>query len=427
VEQIIGLAQKKKFNYMLIEASGVSEPSQISPLFNLCDEEHDHGEHKDVPQLGEIARLDTCVTVVDAAEFYNNLESMKVYEEGGEVQGTIAELMMEQVEYSNVVVLNKGDLVSEAQQGEIIDRISILNPRAKVLKSCYSKINVMEILNTHLYSREEFEEGSVMISAMKAEAGEKIEAEATKSCCKKSLAEGGTRCCKRKAKNGQLVDSGLSKVLLGVVQKNTVPKITRHTARFGITSFVYRARRPFHPGRLLDRFLEPFFIDIQEAEDLDKLQKQAAYKQANRVKFMGELLRSKGFIWIATSNSVMGGFQQAGNVLRIVAEGPWMCEIREIWEGTPSGVQVLKDMIKENGEEWPYADRRQELVFIGHKLNHTAIQKTLDQCLLNDEEMNMGPEKWEEYMASSDNIQLSLDDSEYEIDEDEETHERDEN
>merc|ERR1712110_1116339 len=98
-------------NYMLIEASGVSEPSQIAPLFELCDDEHDHeAEHREGPQLGEVARLDTCVTVVDSAEFYNNLETMKVYEEG-ESSGTIAELMMEQVEYSNVVVLNKSDLV----------------------------------------------------------------------------------------------------------------------------------------------------------------------------------------------------------------------------------------------------------------------------------------------------------------------------
>ena len=80
VEQIISLAEKKIFNYMLIEASGVSEPSQIAPLFELCDDEHDHeAEHKEGPELGEVARLDTCVTVVDAAEFYNNLGSMKVW------------------------------------------------------------------------------------------------------------------------------------------------------------------------------------------------------------------------------------------------------------------------------------------------------------------------------------------------------------
>ena len=79
VEQIISLANKKIFNYMLIEASGVSEPSQIAPLFDLCDDEHDHEEeHKEGPQLGEVARLDTCVTVVDAAEFYSNLDSAEV-------------------------------------------------------------------------------------------------------------------------------------------------------------------------------------------------------------------------------------------------------------------------------------------------------------------------------------------------------------
>merc|ERR1739848_965864 len=119
VDQIIQLTQKNKFNYMIIEASGVSEPSQIAPLFDLCDDEHDHEEeHKDGPQLGEVARLDTCVTVIDGAEFYNNLGSMTHYEEG-EIQGSIAELMMEQVEYSNVIILNKQDLVSEDQQQDI--------------------------------------------------------------------------------------------------------------------------------------------------------------------------------------------------------------------------------------------------------------------------------------------------------------------
>ena len=100
VEQIIKLAEKNMFNYMLIEASGVSEPSQIAPLFELCDDEHDpedpENHDHEGPELGEVARLDTCVTVVDAAEFYNNLESMQVYEEG-ETAGTIAELLMEQV------------------------------------------------------------------------------------------------------------------------------------------------------------------------------------------------------------------------------------------------------------------------------------------------------------------------------------------
>merc|ERR1712130_149978 len=202
VDQIVELAGKKMFNYILIEASGVSEPSQIAPLFEPCDDEHDHEEeHQEGPQLAEVARLDTCVTVVDAAEFYTNLESMKVY----------------------------------------------------------------------------------------------------------------------------------------------------------------------------------------------------------------ELLRSKGFIWIATSNYIMGGFQQAGNILRIEAQGPWMCENPEQWEGTPNEALIYKDMVDEKGVEYPYMDRRQELVFIGHKLNHLAIQKALDDCLLTEEEMKLGPQGWEETMTDLDKIQMSLD------------------
>jgi len=425
VDQIIELAQKNIFSYILIEASGVSEPSQIAPMFDPCDDEHDHeDEHPEGPQLSEVARLDTCVTVVDAAEFYNNLESMKVYDQN-DIEGTITELLMEQIEFSNVIVLNKKDLVNAEQLGDIEARISLLNPKAKIVMSCQSKIDVMEILNTGLYSREEMEEGGVMMSATRVDNNEKNdEKEELPTCCIKSVDDGKIKCCKSKNKN--LIDSGLSTILLGVVaDKNNQTKanLTRHEERFGITSFIYRARRPFHPGRLYDEFLDPFFIlryRESEGHDVQELQKEALKKQAQRVKSLGELLRSKGFIWIASTNYILGGLQHAGNILRLEAQGPWLCECPEMWKGSPSEELIYKDMLDENGKEYPYMDRRQELVFIGHKLNHLGIQELLDRCLLKDDEMALGPEKWEETMAAVDKIGLVLEDYDSEEEGDEE-------
>merc|ERR1712073_16941 len=145
VEQIIGLTEKKKFNYILIEASGVSEPHEIAPLFEVEQHEHDeddtdHGHDHSKPQLGEVARLDTCVTLIDSADFYNNLGSLETFDEC-DVAGTIAELMMDQVEFANVILLNKGDLVNEEQQSDIQQKIEMLNPKAKIMKSIHSKIN----------------------------------------------------------------------------------------------------------------------------------------------------------------------------------------------------------------------------------------------------------------------------------------------
>merc|ERR1712012_750819 len=122
VEQIIGLTQKKKFNYILIEASGVSEPHEIAPLFEVDDHEHDendldHGHDHSKPQLGEVARLDNCDMI-----------------------GTIAELMMDQVEFANVILLNKTDLVKEEQQKDLLEKIQLLNPQAKIIKSVQNKI-----------------------------------------------------------------------------------------------------------------------------------------------------------------------------------------------------------------------------------------------------------------------------------------------
>ena len=216
-------------------------------------------------------------------------------------------------------------------------------------------------------------------------------------------------------------------------------KITRHEARFGITSFIYRARRPFHPGRLRDLFLEPYFASVEhdeeeeekmtEAEKLAKLeedQKEADEKKIKRVETMGELLRSKGFIWIATSHNLIGHWQQAGSVIYLGAESYWMCEVREQWEDSPSASLILKDMQQSNGEEWKYADRRQELVFIGQGLKHEVIQKLLDQSLLDDEEMALGPDEWEGTMADDDTIQLAIPGEDDEDSEEEEEGDSDE-
>jgi len=214
VDQIIALTEKKIFNYMLIEASGVSEPSQIAPLFDLCDDEHDpedpeaDHDHDGKPQLGEVARLDTCVTVVDSAEFYSNLGSMKTYEQGDTV-GTIAELMMEQVEFSNVVILNKGDLVTEDQTTDIMDKITLLNPKAKVVKSTQSRVSVKEILNTHMYKTDQNKDEFWMAATKNEE--DKTETKVLE-CCVTSLANDGKKCCKSKSKDGSLVDSGFSQV-----------------------------------------------------------------------------------------------------------------------------------------------------------------------------------------------------------------------
>ena len=420
VEQIIGLTQKKMFNYILIEASGVSEPHEIAPLFEVDDHEHDeddtdHDHDHSKPQLGEVARLDTCVTLIDSSDFYNNLGSMKTYDQC-DVVGTIPELMMDQVEFANIIVLNKTDLVDEKQLSDIQEKVSLLNPKAKIFKSIQSKINVMDILNTKLFKdKDEF-----WVTSTKHEEDQD--------------------------ENEKIVSG------------KKVPEAC--TARFDIKSFVYRARKPFHPEKLNKLFLEPYFADpidvIEEYEEIEdddditeeemkkikeerkmleeknkkemeKLQREAKVKQKNREDKMGQLLRSKGFVWVATTNDIIGGWQQAGNVLRIKAESPWMCLLK-YWEGgAASEALVLKDMQKPDGEEYEYKDRRQEIVFIGHRMNQMAIRELLDQCLLTDEEMALGPEKWKELMENVDTIKLTLEENNANAEEEEEDDEEESN
>lgn len=397
VGQMTNLATRKKpFDMMIIEASGVSEPAAIAALFKPCEDDHDHASHEKDVALLDVAALDTIVTVVDSALFFQNIGAS-----AGSLQAP--RLLMDQVEYSNVVLLNKTDLVSEEQLGKVRAHVMALNSKAKVISCKESNIDVSEVVNTGLFKAEDFDLANFTNI---------FESEKPKSCCKAAAARGESPCCLR----ARTIDSGLSKVLLP--SKKTTK--TRHNENYEITSFVYKARRPFDPRKFNDEVLDPFFMVIEEeeeddddddtgeenmeveehtskaevseqkeGEDIEKMQEEGAEKMARRSSSLGTILRAKGFLWQAISHDLIGFISIAGNVARLESPGTWTCLNKNSYTGTEAEKVKLR---KDWSGEW--GDRRQELVFIGQGLKHKEIQRLLDSCLLSDDEMALGVDGW---------------------------------
>ena len=187
---------------------------------------------------------------------------------------------------------------------------------------------------------------------------------------------------------------------------------TRHQDRFGITSFVYKARRPFHPDRVHEKFMENYFTFVVREDNgsddsaleetggqlsqeaLEQRQQESAGKQEKRTTEMGNLLRTKGYIWMANAHDLVGHFEQAGNTVTL--------ETPELWNAlnpkSYSGSEKEKKKLRNNFEK-PYGDRRQELVFIGKGLKHGKIQKLLDECLVTEEEYALGVDGWKGTMG----------------------------
>ena len=409
VDQMVELASTRRFDYMIIEASGVSEPSAVAQLFAECEEDHDHiEEHEMKSVLRDLARLDTCVTVVDAGDFFNKLETVI---EGPKNQN-FPNLMIEQIQYSNVVILNKTDLVSKSQLTQIQDQVSILNPNAKLMTAQKSTVDVMQVLNTNLYNAEDFVEVAV---------GERFQPEKLADCCEEATARGEAPCCRR----ARTFDSEKSQVLIG---SSKLPK-TRHQKRFGITSFLYKARRPFHATRFHDDFMDKFFVpvDLDDSPDDSEQaveeppqkktknkkqlqadnkrveegillrQEKAQAKQRCRTKTIGNVMRSKGFVWTSNLHDLMGSMGVAGNVVTLESSNSWTVLDPRSYDLDPKNAKDVATLRK----DWvaPYGDRRQELVFIGQDLKHIAIQTLLDECLLTDEEFSLGVDGWKARMG----------------------------
>jgi len=301
---ILDLSRQQRFDYVVVESSGISEPLPVAETFTF--------DHKQSGvMLKDVARLDTLVTVVDGANVLAELQTMDTTKSRGQAAyeedvRPMAQLLVDQIEFANVLVLNKCDLMSESQAAEVRAALQRFNPDAQIVQSVRSQVPLRDILNTGRFSMNA------------AEANEKW---------------------LKEARTGEHAPE---------------------TEEFGIHSFAYRRRVPFHPvrfGKLL--------------KDPDALPPT--------------VLRAKGFIWLATRPSFAGVLSCVGR-LRDLSQGqPWWAAVeRDLWpEGLWDDLQTL----------WqePHGDRMQEIVVIG-SYDRADVEARLDACLLTAEEL--AQESW---------------------------------
>ena len=305
MEEVEKLAKAQKFDYLIIESTGISEPIPVAQTFSFESEDG-------TIDLSKFSYVDTMVTVVDSYNFMKDFSSPEYLTDRNltDIEGddrTIVNLLTDQVEFANVILLNKTDLVSEPDLRNLYDIIHKLNPEAKIIPSNHSKVNLRDVINTGLFDFDKAESSAGWIKELENE---------------------------------------------------HVPE----TEEYGIGSFVYRRKKPFHPERFLDYV---------------------------KTKFPSNIIRSKGLFWIASRSDQALVWSTAGGSVKTDPAGVW-------WASMPFTERINYSAFVNNQQhiesDWgvDFGDRKIELVFIGQNLDVKSIVQDLDNCLLDDYEI----EKW---------------------------------
>lgn len=298
--EITRLAKENHFDYLLIESTGISEPLPVAETFTFRGE--------DGLSLSDVAQLDTMVTVVDGFNFLKDYSSRDFIKQRGESMGeederTVVDLLVEQIEFCDVLILNKTDLLNADEIGKLESLLKTFNPRAKIVHSQFGKVQLNHVMNTGLFNFEAAEDAAGWLKELRGE---------------------------------------------------HVPE----SEEYGISSFVYKARRPFHPQRFYD--------------------------------YIGQewpgVIRSKGNFWIASRPEFCISWSQAGAISRNELAGFWWAATPE--EHWPQDVEQL-NIIKNRWQE-PFGDRQQELVLIGIDMDKANLIAEFDRCLLTPTEMLLG-------------------------------------
>jgi len=298
------LAEDGRFDYLLIESTGIAEPLPVASTFEFTDEAGN--------SLSDVARLDTMVTVVDAVNLLRDFSSHDFLSDRGEVAAegdarSLVHLLTEQIEFADVVILNKCTDAGPQRVEAARKIIRALNADARILETDQSRVPARDILNTGLFDFDKAHE-----------------------------------------------HPHWAKELYGFAHH------TPETEEYGISSFVYRARRPFDP------------MKIKALLDSD----------------LPGVIRAKGHFWVASRPNWVAEFSLAGALSSISPLGGWWAAIpQDRWPDSPEAVAKMRA----NWQD-PWGDRRQELVFIGSGMNRDALTARLDACLLDTDRFT--PDAW---------------------------------
>jgi len=303
LKEVAHLAREGRFDYLLVESTGISEPLPVAETFTFADEQ---GQ-----SLSDLARLDTLVTVVDAKNFLTDYCSRDELRDRGvgldeNDARDIVQLLVDQVEFANVIVINKTDLVTAEELGFLEAVLRKINPRAFFVRAARGEVPIAELLDTRRFDMAQAADHPGWLAEAPGE---------------------------------------------------HVPE----TEEYGISSQVFRARRPLHPQRFWNLITGPAFKGV---------------------------IRSKGFVWLATRPDYAGIWSSAGVVSSLQPGGLWLASAsQDEWpdELDPAEIEAMW--------EEPWGDRRQELVIIGAKLGNRVLAE-LDACCLTDAELAAGPEEW---------------------------------
>ncbi|MAF18866.1 MAG: 4-hydroxytetrahydrobiopterin dehydratase [Oceanospirillaceae bacterium] len=306
LDEVTKLAKDGRFDYLVIESTGISEPLPVAETFTFADE--------DGVSLSDVANLDTMVTVVDAINFLKDYDEAKYLQDkeeslGEEDERSVADLLVDQVEFADVILISKTDLAKPAEIDRLTAILRTLNTDAKIVPIAQGQVNIDDVLSTGLF---DFERAQLAPGWLKEMRGEHVP----------------------------------------------------ETEEYGIGSFSYEARRPFHPEK---------FYQLLHSTDR-----------------FGKLIRSKGYFWLATRPEFAGQWSQAGGIARYGFAGMF-------WKATPKNRWPTdKEYLESIEKQWvePFGDMRQELVFIGQSLDKAAMIEALDQCLLTDAELLQGKAYW---------------------------------
>lgn len=317
VEQIRDIIAMAKFDYIVIEASGICEPEPIART--ICS----------IPYMGEeyvrdgMARLDCIVTVVDALRMRDEFGCAKDLLRGNIDEDDIENLVIQQVEFCNIVLLNKASEVSASELGKVREIIRTLQPSARIIDCDFGDVALEEILDTQLFNYDSVAASAAWIKGVEGP----VEDDDDDDDDDGEHDHGHEHHHHHHHHDGE-----------GEVEE------------YGIGTYVYHQRRPF---------------------DINKFDNFVAKH------WPAGIIRAKGLCWFSVEPDNCYLFEQAGFQVSMKNIGKWYATMPE----DELEAQLESDPVLRRDWDEEYGDRTQKLVFIGQKLDSKAIKEALDACL----------------------------------------------